>query len=75
YFPHSSNYGSLLFFDGLVERLNLVLNDMLKEDSFIDFKRLIAIVGMKNAYDTKGKYRWNAPYSKELISLMVDEIY
>ena len=69
------NYGALLSFEGLVDQLNFALNDMIKEDSFIDFKRLIATVGIKNAYDTKGKYRWNASYSKELISLMVDEIY
>ena len=69
------NYGSLLSFEGLIDKLNLALNDMLQEDTFIDFKRLIATVGIKDAYDTKGKYRWNAPYSKELIGLMVDEIY
>lgn len=70
-----NNYGALLPFEGVVDQLNLALNDMLKEDIFIDFKRLIASVGMRNAYDAKGKYRWNAPYSKELISLMADEIY
>lgn len=75
YFPHSNNYGTLLSFEGLVDQLNLALNDMLKEDTFIDFKRLIASVGIRNAYDTKGKYRWNAPYSKELIRLMANEIY
>ena len=30
---------------------------------------------MKNAYNTKGLYRWNAPYSKALIDLMVGEVY
>ena len=70
-----NNYGALLSFEGVVDELNLALNDMLKEDTFIDFKRLIASVGIGNAYDVKGKYRWNAPYSKELISLMADEIY
>ena len=75
YCLHSKNYGALLSFEGLVDQLNLALHDMLKEDTFIDFKRLIATVGIKNAYTTKGKYRWNAPYSKELISLMIDEIY
>lgn len=69
------NYGTLLFFEGVVDQLNLALNNMLKEDTFIDFKRLIATVGIKNAYDTKGKYRWNSPYTKELIYLMADEVY
>ena len=69
------SYGALLSFEGLVDRLNLALSEMLEGDTFIDFKRLIADVGIKNAYNIKGKYRWNAPYSRELINLMVDEIY
>lgn len=75
YSSQRNHYGALLSFQGVVDQLNLALNDMLKEDTFIDFKRLIASVGLRTAYDTKGKYRWNAPYSRELISLMVDEIY
>ena len=75
YSIQKNNYGALLPFEGVVDQLNLALNDMLKEDTFIDFKRLIASVGIRNAYDTKGRYRWNAPYSKELIRLMVNEIY
>lgn len=75
YCLQSRNYGALLFFEGLVDQLNLSLYAMLKEDMFIDFKRLIATVGIKNAYDTKGKYRWNVPYSKELVYLMADEVY
>ena len=76
YYCHNSeNYGSLIAFNGLVGRLNFLLIDILKEVSFIDFERLIATVGIKNAYDSKGKYRWNAPYSKELIRLMVEEVY
>ena len=70
-----NNYGALLSFEGVIDQLNLALNDMLKEDTFIDFKRLIASVGIRNAYDARGKYRWNAPYSKELIALIVNEIY
>ena len=75
YSIQKNNYGALLPFEGVVDQLNLALNNMLKEDTFIDFKRLIASVGIRNAYDAKGKYRWNAPYSKELISLIVNEIY
>lgn len=75
YSLQSKNYGLLLSFDGLIDKLNLTLNDMLKEDTFIDFKRLIATVGIKKAYDIKGKYRWNSPYSKELIALIANEIY
>ena len=75
YSLHIHNYGALLSFEGLVDKLNLALNDMLKEDTFIDFKRVIASVGIKNAYNVTGKYRWNMVYSKELISCIADEIY
>ena len=75
YFLQTKTHGALFPFDGVVDKINLVLNDMLKEETFIDLKRLIAIVGLKNAYNTKGLYRWNAPYSKALIDLMVGEVY
>ena len=71
----SGNYGSVISFGGVIDRLNLALNDLLFEDSFVDFKRLIAAAGIDNAYDTKGKYRFNAPYSKKMICLMADEVY
>lgn len=48
---------------------------MVKEDIFIDFKWLIANVGIDKAYDIKSKYRWNSPYSKELVSVIANEIY
>lgn len=69
------NYGTLLVYDGLVDQINLSLRGMLNEDTFVDFKRLIANVRIDKAYDIKGKYRWNAPYSKELVSVMANEIY
>lgn len=68
-------FGSSPVFQGLVDRINLFLFDLIPKDSFIDLKRLIASIGIRNAYDVKGKYRWNAPYSKELIRLMADEVY
>ena len=68
-------YGSLPAFEGTVDQLNKFLNNLLKEESFIDLKRLIATIGVNNSYDSKGKYRWDAPYSKELIQLMADELY
>lgn len=75
YYTQQGYCGSVIAFDGLVDRLNLILCNMLKKAVFVDFKRLIATIGTKNAYDIKGKYRWNAPYSKELIRIMVDEIF
>lgn len=66
--------GTIQAFNGLVDKLNLTLRNMLNGVSFIDFKRLIATVGITQAYNLKGKYRWNAPYSKELISMMAEEV-
>ncbi len=62
-------------FEGLVDRINLLLYDLIEEDLFIDLKRLIASIGIKNAYNAKGKCRWNAPYSKTLIEAAVKEIH
>lgn len=58
------------------DKLNFKLRDTLGDQiSFIDLKYLIAEVGVSNAYDRKGKYRWNAPYSKILIEAAVKEIH
>lgn len=75
YSLQNSIYGTLLAFDGLVDQINLNLTDIIKDDSYIDFKHIIATVGIKHSYDNKGKYRWNSPYSKEIVFQMVDEIY
>lgn len=75
YLSNSKNYGLLYVYDGLLDQINLILYGMFKGDIFIDFKRLIANVGIGNAYDIKSKYRWNSPYSKDVISLMAHEIY
>lgn len=58
-----------------IDKINLILSDVLKNVSLIDLKRLIAEVGISNAYDAKGKYRWNAPYTKVLIERVVKEFY
>ena len=68
-------FGSSPVFQGLVDRINLFLFDLIPKDSFIDLKRMIASIGIRNAYDVKGKYRWNAPYSKVLIEAAVKEIH
>jgi FkbH-like protein len=63
-------------YNALVDKINAELSDTLKNDvSFINLKRLIAEVGIANTYDAKGKYRWNAPYSKVLIEAAVKEIH
>ena len=60
----------------LIDKVNIKLAEYLyNRAKFIDSKRLIAEVGIANAYDTKAKYRWNAPYSKSLIESAVKEIH
>jgi len=64
------------FYNPIVDKINIELNNKLKDNiTFVDLKRLIAEVGVDNAYDIKNKYRWNAPYSKSLIRAAVKEIY
>lgn len=60
--------------NGLIDKINLKLSSMIKS-KYIDFKKIIAQVGIDNSYYAKGKYRWNSPYSKDLIQQMVDEIF
>lgn len=64
-----------VYFD-FVDKLNLKLKEIISEQVvFIDLKKLIAKIGVSNAYDLKGKYRWNSPYSKVLIEAAVKEIH
>lgn len=65
-------------YNGLIDSINKKIRDELCENenvTFIDLKSLIAKVGIVNSYDAKGKYRWNAPYSKALIEAAVKEIH
>lgn len=62
--------------NNIVDFLNNQLNDVIsEEDVFIDLKKIVAKNGAYNAYNDKGKYRWNAPYSDSLISDICDEIF
>lgn len=62
-------------YHNFVDKLNLILSDTFHDQvSFINLKHLIAEVGISNAYDSRGKYRWNAPYSKILIEAVATEI-
>lgn len=68
-------YGNISALSGAIGRINQNVSEMLMEDVCIDLKRLIAQVGICQAYSVKGKYRWNAPYSKELVRLISKEVY
>lgn len=63
-------------YGALIDKINLELAEQLFDKAkLIDLKRLIAEIGIKNAYDLKGKYRWNSPYSKALVEAAVKEIH
>lgn len=68
-------FGAKCEISGLVDRVNLSPCKMLTDDVFVDLRKIIALCGIRKSYRDKGKYRWHAPYSKELIKLMVDEVY
>lgn len=68
--------GNISHFHNFIDRVNIKIQDMfLFTDVCIDFKRIIATVGIKNTYNNKGKYRWNSPYSRDLIDAICDEIF
>lgn len=76
YYPYDAVCGTVPMGQGLVDRINGELQPFISaQDTFIDWKRLIAQVGIPNAYDRKGKYRWNAPYSKAMIAALCGEVY
>lgn len=69
-------YVSGSLYTGIADRININLQRSLeKQTIIIDMKRLVAVVGIRNAYDSRLKYRWNCPYSLEMIKRIADEIY
>lgn len=69
-------FGSQYALSGLVDKINnQVREEFDSEIVFIDTKRLIASVGVSNAYSHKNKYRWNYPYSQLLSEKIGLEIY
>lgn len=68
-------YGNIYVMNGLIDRINQKIYSFVQESGvFIDFKRLIARIGIDNSIDKKGKYRWNAPYSCKLVAFVLEEI-
>lgn len=60
----------------LADKINSFLIELIEEvDTFIDFKKIIAKIGICRTYNKKNKYRWNSPYSKEIIVVLSEEIY
>ena len=68
--------GSQYALNGLVDKINAQIREELgSKITFIDTKRVIASIGIPNAYSTKNKYRWNYPYSQLLSEKIGLEIY
>ena len=62
-------------YNSVADRLNISLQKVLdKQVHLIDLKALIAQVGILHSYSPKGKYRWNAPYTEELLEMVTKEI-
>ena len=59
----------------LIDKINTFIADfLLDDDAFIDLKALIAKVGVSASYENKNKYRWNSPYSNDLLSELCSEL-
>ncbi len=71
-------FGSQYALNGLIDKINTRIREELdSEFVFIDTKRLIASVGVSNAYSHKNKYRWNYPYKGIVVNelnKLVDDI-
>lgn len=68
--------GYTVLYEGMIDNVNrLIYNKYNSQITFIDFKRMIAMMGAPNAYDIKGKYRWNSIYSKGLLENVANEIH
>lgn len=63
-------------YEGLIDQLNLSLYEKQKDEVVcLDLKRMIAELGIQQAFDFKSKYKWNAPYSKSMIEKVVEQIH
>lgn len=71
YHPYTHTVGHVALTNGRIDAVNTSIAQMLSENgAYIDLKLLIAEVGIPNAYDLRGKHRWNAPYSRALLGAM-----
>lgn len=76
YMPEQFVLGNCTSYNYIVNRLNnRILENRQNQIIYIDLKKIIANIGVKNAYDFKNKYRWNCPYSKQLLFAVGKEIY
>lgn len=75
-YQYSHVFGHTFLMNGLIDSLNVSLVKQINyPDVFIDFKNLIASVGISNFYSIKNAQRWGAPYSQQTVNLICKEIY
>jgi len=68
-------FGSVHFLNHLADKLNIQISSMISPDDYlVDTKRIIAETGISSSFNSKNKYRWSAPYSKQAVRSFVKEI-
>lgn len=76
YNQYANISGNTFVCQEIVDRINIEYNVMMQGTSVcIDLKRMIAKLGFSRSFDNKSKYRWNTPYSRDLMSEVSKEIY
>lgn len=53
---------------------SIIFKDLELECTILDLKGIIASIGISNAFNDSSKYKWNNPYSNELIEAVIKEI-
>lgn len=46
-----------------------------ENDTYVDLKTIIAKLGIERVFDNKSKYRWNTPYSRDLLQAVAGEVH
>lgn len=60
--------GSVSYYTEIISHLNIHLISMLSDpDRFIDLQYIIGRIGIKDAYSSRNRYRWDSPFSEKLL--------
>lgn len=72
--PNSLIHGPIITMDSIAHRVNQHLKENEPDLTILDMQKLIAEVGLSQAYCFKNNYRWSAPYSEQLLERLAKEI-
>ena len=76
YYQYASISGNTFVCQEIIDRINIEYNAMLQGTSVcIDLKAIIAKIGIYKSFDNKSKYRWDTPYSRDLLSEVSRDIF